>query len=175
MQFTWREQLRLEIKPATCWSQARRPTIASPLHPCSSVFTFIGALGTPSRTGPLARKYLPGFPYSWSLRRLRQKISSIYCQLGAPQKEKKSGALTTCRVCPLVKTVLHPWPIHMQKINVKGQTVQKLEQKQSKRTRLNLLSPSLMRSVNNTYCTQIWKISPLLVFTMTWLILNRFW
>ena len=33
----------------------------------------------PNRTGPLARKYLPGFPYSWSLRRLRQKISSIYC------------------------------------------------------------------------------------------------
>jgi len=30
----------------------------------SSVFTYIGALGTPSRTGPLARKYLPGFPYS---------------------------------------------------------------------------------------------------------------
>jgi len=30
----------------------------------SSVFTGIGALGTPSRTGPLARKYLPGFPYS---------------------------------------------------------------------------------------------------------------
>ena len=30
----------------------------------SSVFTCIGALGTPSRTGPLARKYLPGFPYS---------------------------------------------------------------------------------------------------------------
>jgi len=28
------------------------------------VFTCIGALGTPSRTGPLARKYLPGFPYS---------------------------------------------------------------------------------------------------------------
>ena len=35
----------------------------------SSVFTCIGALGTPSRTGPLARKYLPGFPYSSSLRR----------------------------------------------------------------------------------------------------------
>jgi len=30
----------------------------------SSVFTCIGSLGTPSRTGPLARKYLPGFPYS---------------------------------------------------------------------------------------------------------------
>ena len=45
----------------------------------STVFTCIGALGTPSRTGPLARKYLPGFPYSWSLRRLRQKISGIYC------------------------------------------------------------------------------------------------
>ena len=45
----------------------------------SAVFTCIRALGTPSRTGPLARKYLPGFPYYWSLRRLRQKISSIYC------------------------------------------------------------------------------------------------
>jgi len=45
----------------------------------SAVFPCIGALGTPSRTGPLARTYLPGFPYSWSLRRLRQKISSIYC------------------------------------------------------------------------------------------------
>jgi len=45
----------------------------------SAVFTCIGALGTPNRTGPLTRKYLPGFPYSWSLRRLRQKISSIYC------------------------------------------------------------------------------------------------
>jgi len=28
------------------------------------VFTCIGALGTPSRTGPLARKYLLRFPYS---------------------------------------------------------------------------------------------------------------
>jgi len=30
----------------------------------SSVFTCNGAVGTPSRTGPLARKYLAGFPYS---------------------------------------------------------------------------------------------------------------
>ena len=30
----------------------------------NAVFTCIGALGTPSRTGSLARKYLPGFPYS---------------------------------------------------------------------------------------------------------------
>ena len=45
----------------------------------SAVFTCIGALGTPSRTGPLARKYLPGIPFSWTLRRLRQKISGIYC------------------------------------------------------------------------------------------------
>ena len=30
----------------------------------SAVFTCIGALGTRSRTGPLARKYLPGFPCS---------------------------------------------------------------------------------------------------------------
>jgi len=49
----------------------------------SAVFTCIAALGTSSRTGPLARKYLPSFPYSWSLRRLRQKISSIYCILSA--------------------------------------------------------------------------------------------
>jgi len=49
------------------------------LHPISAVFTCIGALGTPSRTGPLARKYLLSFPYSLSLRRLRQKISNIYC------------------------------------------------------------------------------------------------
>ena len=59
----------------------RRPAAAAKniQNNTSSVFTCIGALGTPSRTGPLARKYLPGFPYSWSLRRLRQKISSIYC------------------------------------------------------------------------------------------------
>ena len=31
----------------------------------NAVFTCIGALGTPSRTGPLARKYLPGIPYSY--------------------------------------------------------------------------------------------------------------
>ena len=34
------------------------------MPPGSAVFTCTGALGTPSRTGPLARKYLPGFPYS---------------------------------------------------------------------------------------------------------------
>ena len=39
----------------------------------------LGSWAPRSRTGPLARKYLPDFPYSWSLRRLRQKISSIYC------------------------------------------------------------------------------------------------
>ena len=57
--------------------QVRMVEQAAPTN--SSVFTCIGALGTPSRTGPLARKYSPGFPYSWSLRRIRQKISSIYC------------------------------------------------------------------------------------------------
>jgi len=30
----------------------------------SSVFTCTGAMGTPTRTGPRARKYFPGFPYS---------------------------------------------------------------------------------------------------------------
>ena len=59
----------------------------------SAVFTSIAALGTSSRTGPLARKYLPSFPYIWSLRRLRQKISSIYCILYAtiPAQHKLTG------------------------------------------------------------------------------------
>jgi len=35
--------------------------------------------GHPQPNGALARKYLPGFPFSWSLQRLRQKTSSIYC------------------------------------------------------------------------------------------------
>jgi len=43
------------------WGEGQRK-ICSPR--LSSIFTCIGALGTPSRTGPLARKYLPGFPYS---------------------------------------------------------------------------------------------------------------
>ena len=34
------------------------------------------------------------------------KKSFHHSHLGAPQKEKKSGALGTCRVCPLVKTAL---------------------------------------------------------------------
>ena len=41
-----------------------RLIVPSPPSNNSSVFTCTGALGTPSRTGPLARKYLPGFPYS---------------------------------------------------------------------------------------------------------------
>ena len=45
----------------------------------SAVFTCIGALGIPAERGPsLESTYLVS-PYSWSLRRLRQKISSIYC------------------------------------------------------------------------------------------------
>ena len=35
-----------------------------PHNSINSVFTYIGALGTPSQTGPLAIKYFPGFPYS---------------------------------------------------------------------------------------------------------------
>jgi len=74
----------------------------------SSVFTCIAALGTtPSRTGPLARKYLPGFPYS----DLCNGNKTISCKtftspqpVGASQKEKNPGALGTCPVCPLVKT-----------------------------------------------------------------------
>ena len=39
----------------------------------------LGLWAPASRTRPLARKYLPGFHYSWSLRRLRQNTSSSYC------------------------------------------------------------------------------------------------
>ena len=79
--------------------------------PSSSVFTCIGALGTPSRTGPSLE----------SIHRVSltvdfcegNKIISLknwfhHSLLGAPQKEKKSGALGTCPVCPLVKTALAP-------------------------------------------------------------------
>jgi len=75
----------------------------------SSVFTCIGALGTPSWTGPLARKYLPGFPYIYLCKgnkiiSLKKFISPQ--PVGARQKEKNPGALGTCPVCPLVKTAL---------------------------------------------------------------------
>jgi len=74
----------LDLQPSCCGHISPLPfapfyasSSYSPL--LSAVFTCIWSLGTPSGTGPLTRKYLPGFPYSWSLRRLRQKISSIYC------------------------------------------------------------------------------------------------
>jgi len=73
----------------------------------SSVFrpTCIGALGTPSRTGPLARKYLPGFPYTVDLcegNKIITKKLFHHSQLGAPQKEKKtrgSRARAQCAHC----------------------------------------------------------------------------
>ena len=43
----------------------------------------LGPWAPPSRTGPLARKYLPGFPYSWSLQRFRQKLAAFIAPLHA--------------------------------------------------------------------------------------------
>ena len=48
----------------TVWAAAARHEDFPVALGNSAVFTCIGALGNPSRTGPLARKYLPGFPYS---------------------------------------------------------------------------------------------------------------
>ena len=52
-----RQRLRI-ARLTLCIHQQRLSAVAS------SVFTCIGALGTPSRTETFARKYLPGFPYS---------------------------------------------------------------------------------------------------------------
>jgi len=77
----------------------------------SAVFTCNGALGTPSRTGR--------GPSLESIYRVSLTVD--LCEgnkiisfnkfispqpVGGPQKEKKSGALGTCPVCPLVKTAL---------------------------------------------------------------------
>ena len=62
----------------------------------STIFTCTEALGTPAPqpNGALAKKYLPGFPYnSWSLRRLRHKISII-----APL----SASFYTATVCTIM-------------------------------------------------------------------------
>jgi len=49
--------VRPSVYPINRQQQQRTATLLL----ISSVFTCTGALGTPSRTGPLARKYLPGF------------------------------------------------------------------------------------------------------------------
>ena len=54
-------------------------TLLSVLYMSNAVCTCIAGHGHRSWTGPLGRNYLPGFPYMWSLRKLRQKINSIYC------------------------------------------------------------------------------------------------
>jgi len=85
-------------------------TSSSSCSVCSAVFTCIGALGTPSRTGPLARKYLPGFPYSWSLRRLRQKISSICCTVICNYPSAAQEQPFTVGLFCITKTVKLSWP-----------------------------------------------------------------
>ena len=76
----------------------------------SAVFTCTGALGTPNRTGPLARKYLPGFPYSWSLGRLRQKISSIYCTVIYNYASAAQEQPFTVSLLCITKRVKLSWP-----------------------------------------------------------------
>jgi len=78
----------------------------------SSVFTCIGALGTPTpaERGPSLESI-----YRVSLTAdLREgnkitsflKIYFITASWGPLKKKKKSGALCTCPICPLVKTAL---------------------------------------------------------------------
>ena len=89
----------------TVWAAAARHEDFPVALGNSAVFTCIGALGNPSRTGPLARKYLQGFPYSWSLRRVRQKISSIFCTVicNYPSAaQHKNSPLAYCRSILLV-------------------------------------------------------------------------
>jgi len=64
----------------------------------------------PNRTGPLARKYLPGFPYSWSLRRLRQKISSIYCTVICNYPSAAQEQPFTVSLLCITKTGKLCWP-----------------------------------------------------------------
>ena len=70
----------------------------------------LGPWAPPSRTGPLARKYLPGFPYSWSLRRLRQKISSIYCTVICNYPSAAQEQPFTVGLFFIIKTVKLNWP-----------------------------------------------------------------
>jgi len=82
---------------------------------CSAVFTCIGALGTPSRTGPLARKYLPGFPYGWSLRRLRQKINSIYWHCNYPSTaQEQPFTVSLFRITKTVKLTRYTLLVFVQ-------------------------------------------------------------
>ena len=58
-------ELTRTSRPTTCSLVTRVSRSALRLYlVLSAVFTCIGALGTPSLRGPLARKYLPGFAYS---------------------------------------------------------------------------------------------------------------
>ena len=115
----------LSVRPSVCLSrrstaaaayswfsavQARAAYIDLYLPPARAAIASLPALvpwAPPSRTGPLARKYLPGFPYSWSGNKIIS-LKKFYFTTASwgPPKRKKPGALGTCPVCPLVKTAL---------------------------------------------------------------------
>jgi len=78
------------------------------VRPVPSLPAF-GPWAPPSRTGPLARKCLPGFPYSWSLRRLRQKISSIYCTVICNYPSAAQEQPFTVGLFCITKTVKLSW------------------------------------------------------------------
>ena len=57
---------RIRATDHSATGRGRRHLHSLPNDEISSVFTCVGALGTPppAGRGPIARKYLPGFPYS---------------------------------------------------------------------------------------------------------------
>jgi len=71
----------------------------------------LGPWAPPSPTGPLVRKYLPGFPNTLDLcegNKIKLVLKSYFttASWGSLEKKKNPGALGTCPVCPLVKTAL---------------------------------------------------------------------
>ena len=109
----WRVSRKCQAAYPTMTALTAAPAEANHLEvvpPLSAVFTCIGALDTPSRTGPLARKYLPGFPYSCALRRLRRKISSIYCTVICNYPSAAQEQPFTAGLYCITKTVKFSWP-----------------------------------------------------------------
>jgi len=80
------------------------------LEVSSAVFTCVGSLGTPSRTGPLARKYLLGFPCSWSLRRYALPVFVRSCSSINNKIISLKTYFTTASWGPLKKKKIQgPW------------------------------------------------------------------
>jgi len=89
-----------------------RPQVTSEHTACSSVFTCIGALGTPSQTGrgpsleSIYRVSLTVDLCEGNKIISFKKLISPQPVRGPSKRKKNPGALGTCPVCPLVKTAL---------------------------------------------------------------------